>query len=361
MPTTITAPNEWNFVGNPVLIRVTNHSYPHIFVKILDGPTELVTAKFQVFNGEATIDLSGYIKNLIPSDATVNYSVDITESSTHKALNICIYYVYSNPYYNETHQFILGVSQILGNDTNQYQGDAPNNKFLTGFTVPKYWLGFPFSISYIRSCENYNSEAVVVFDIEGGVQAYSSFLEQLEKGVCHFAISNHNAEIEAIINVYNKIMIQTNAADDLSVSQTVQQVVQLVNSYQKEPVYLRWLNELGGFDYYLFYKKDTRETVRSSYVNKYPLTIEPINGTQEGTLQVYKKEIGETWVIGADDIPLAEYDELKKIGRSFKIDLWLPNKNTWLGVNIQDATYPTPQEEELIDAELILIMPEIFS
>ena len=355
MANTIQSPGLWLFSNNPIVFKLTGFVDSFVYVKIT-ALSEVITTKYYLRNGGCEIDLSGYIKNLFSEFKNVDTSVAYDESDTMKVVQIEIYSVYSSPYYSQNHFVVYGVTQILGSDIGIFSDSEPDNKFLTGFTRPKYWIGFPFSVSVISTLTNTSDNYIVLENNISGFQTEETNLSS--QSVRHFIVSGY---VNHAMMAGNYVALSVYEDDASGERMTELLLIDIVKEYIKEAVYLRWLNQFGGYDYYMFYKKDVKETPKTSFVNNYPSTLNSVSGYHPGTMKAVKKEIAEIWVIGASNLTRNEYNELRKISRSPKIDIYIPGQATWMGVNVQDSTWTVPQDEEMMDLELNLLMPEIFA
>ena len=361
MAIVVTTPSAWIFACDPIIFKVTGLTgISNIWARVYDktGVTTLFLAKYSVFNNECTVDLSGYIKNLFASFQPINYSNIQEISDTYKDLLITFDDgVPSVQYYSEHHNLIYGVSQVLGNQISKYVGNVgiTANKWLTGFTKPKYWKGYPLTLSYIRSIESNNLNVINIYG-SGDVNVSGTLTE---KNVIHANIGSLINSLTLYNSISNTFRVFENIDEEFLLAENI--VVYNINSFILDTVYLRWLNELGGYDYYMFYIKDVKEATKSVIINKYPSTLQAVSGAHPGTAKTISKNNNEIWVVGADDVLIEEYNELRKISRSPKVDMWISSTSTWLGVIVADTVHTIPKDIVSTDIELNLIMPEIFT
>ena len=128
-------------------------------------------------------------------------------------------------------------------------------KFLTPFTRPVHFSPYPFRISWIKdsadagdyikidrynySNGNYTLDASNVYtitDMDQGVYRYDSETGELNQA---------NAESRLDVTIYNSSNVQLSETLTIDVKSDCSQ-------YGITPLYMRWLNYLGGEDFWLF-------------------------------------------------------------------------------------------------------------
>ena len=372
MALVVTAPQiEIVFACNPIIFSCSvepEDGMSTIIVDIWDysHSSRIISASYSVFNNECSFDLSGYIKNMFTSLEGLNYASELIGSGTCINLSIDIHND-GGTIQNFTINAVYGVSQILEDDILVY-ASCDKKKFLTGFTKPKFWKSYPFSISIIRDIVTVTDDVLGLYDAGIG-QIYTFTGTNAMVGMIHVNIGlMHNNDPNNILwKTYPTIncVIEENPPGKSWESES--KVIQLMNTTTAicTPVYLRWLNTLGGYDYYMFFLKDILKGTKSTTINKFPLRLSTVTGQHDGTRKVVSKSSNETWVIGALSIPIDEYEELLKIYDSVKVDIWIPKTETvdgaFLGVTIVDKSNTVPQDEVIMDVEMELLMPETFT
>jgi len=91
------------------------------------------------------------------------------------------------------------------------------------------------------------------------------------------------------------------------------------------PVYLTWLNGLGGYDSWLFFKEHT-ERVKTKAVNPYSINIEDLE-TAIGTNDITGKNITPQIQVGGR-IMVEDMDGMESLYESPKV-MMLTNPETW--------------------------------
>jgi hypothetical protein len=133
----------------------------------------------------------------------------------------------------------------------------------------------------------------------------------------------------------------------------------------ENPVCLRWLNSLGGFDTWVFGRRQikTLEVSNSNYVKKYQTDLSlgnPIRNIQKKALK--------SIILGVDNLDKSYSDGLFELATSPLIEM-LTNPDTWesegakfMQVFIKDDTFETEDTSiEQFSCEFEIILPEIIT
>lgn len=193
-------------------------------------------------------------------------------------------------------------------------------KWLTKYSTPLLFYGYPFSIDFIVS-EDFGSKALRVIqttkDINGNVVglAAATPVDNTE-GVYRF---KPNQPSSGFISL--KLQNQT---DETYLTEELQ--IKVSDACPDFPIYLKWINSLGGWSYYLFAFDQSRSLVTGSpemfaqYVTDYE--------TAQSKLEFVKKTSVERLTLGADSVSLDVLSGLKEILDSPRVEM-LMNPDTW--------------------------------
>jgi len=91
------------------------------------------------------------------------------------------------------------------------------------------------------------------------------------------------------------------------------------------PIYLTWLNGVGGYDYWLFSKQHTKK-IKTKITNSYSINIDDLENSI-GSVDITGKKAIPTIQIGAL-IEAADMDGIESLYTSSKV-LMLTNPDTW--------------------------------
>lgn len=261
-------------------------------------------------------------------------------------------------------------------------------KFLTLFKNPVYFVGYPFSLTYIRSRTLINNSCTREEDelnVNGSVVNHNDItisgkipigLHQLTlNGTYVDTVTQLDVWLEsggiASNNYVEDDYVQDNYTQDTVGSiGTVYRVTEkkrvLVDrECRKNPVYLMWKNVLGGWDFWLFDKvNETSYTAKQN--GTYGINVDDIER------QTYReKVIGNTQTVKyllGDTIKPEQVEGLAQIEMSPQVYiLWDSTKLTtepelaWLGVNIVPKGVKYTSREKDVDIEVNIELPEYYN
>ena len=230
---------------------------------------------------------------------------------------------------------------------------APSNqkaKFLTRFINPPFYLGLPFSIQFLYS-ENVIGKALVLEQIalnsageEIGAVANSSLLNS-DAG---FIMANNTDKLLIqtlpLIDIDNVNILEALGYNHISITGSLNEAVrklkvrlfylnssgvkvyitqQLTINIERpcnDPfIYLRWVNHVGGFDYFRF---GHNQFIVNDTKNEVSVTRLIENwGTDETALDVIRKYSGNKITIGADALDENQIQGLEWLKKSIKVQM----------------------------------------
>jgi len=334
------------------------------------------------------------------------------------AVDSRFYFMYSalqlrNPYGSNMFSYV----PLLGSSTTglTVPDTAKKGKFLTKFTSPKYWNGYPFRLMFIYDAylngqqvyrEEYRKdinglaindtqtqltttgeEAVNYLNITGNyasnieqVDVYLSILntQEVTTGVTVNPVlnppvrpvQNFNGNITVTgivqpkpnINKYYQAGYVTNGyatepttnSNNLQIIETLP--VDVIHDCVEEPFYLMWLNTIGGFDFYMFSYSQTYaiDTGNEQQFSPYEWDIS-VAERNKYDLQNTNQDV---YVLGAERVTKADLDGLVDLFASpivYKVDA--DGTQTRVLINKGSLNvYQTDKASNRIEFELL--MPE---
>lgn len=102
----------------------------------------------------------------------------------------------------------------------------------------------------------------------------------------------------------------------------------------EHPVYVRWINRFGGWDYHMFEGNKTRETTYDPDVIYSRADGTGIDSTRTRTVSEANRE--ETLICGAEQLDENQFEFLAGIIHSPKIDTYNTTRKAWEGVTIEE-------------------------
>jgi len=236
------------------------------------------------------------------------------------------------------------------------------NRFLTNFPVLKKYKGYPLDISYL----NNSQFAFVNFD--GATSNKNEAITNL-----HFSITiPDNISSLIISNIVLSVDLFTNAsvpvlANSLRnivvknpIKASMQIIVELLPTcIPGSPFYVRWINQLGGFDYWMFYQNQIYEQDAKTQAKVSPIIDDILNATY--IEREIDKDVSKTVTVGAGNLTDVEFNELVKISTSPLVEIWDVEVQKWYRVYVASAKHEnsTKDMRKAIEIELTLPIPKI--
>lgn len=126
-------------------------------------------------------------------------------------------------------------------------------------------------------------------------------------------------------------------------------------------VALRWLNDQGGVDGYVFTPRSRhqRKAKTSGVVNQY----NPDPYQVKDTVNVYDIEAEDLMVLGVEGLPREQYEVLRWLPLSRDIVIYRPEVsvpgNRWQSVTVEDYNVEDSVEQNAVDFEITIRMPKL--
>lgn len=239
-------------------------------------------------------------------------------------------------------------------------------KFLTLFPKPVYFSGMPFDIAFIRSEDLDGLDLkflTVSLDVNNVVMGLGVLTDIVEDA----GVIRLNPEPQA--NSYSmKIKITENP---VTYDFTEYKEITVSTKCDDFPVYLKWLNTLGGWSYWLFGFDHENSLLIDNGVT-FEKDISDL-ATATERLEYLSKRAFPRLSIGATDISASNITGLQGIMYSTKV-LMLTNPDTWLTDGPESTPLPKwktvlvrpgtfsigTARSGTVDVELVLDLPELF-
>lgn len=204
-----------------------------------------------------------------------------------------------------------------------YDPEDARAKFLSDFNTPTYFPSFPFSLSFIHGDELTGTNTrryEELFDVNGNSisSGFNSLLvTTAEKPfVNRLMLAQGYASTVKSANVW---------IEDNAVEVTQRQKIKIDHDCKDFPIYLTWLNKLGGYSYWLFFKSN-RRTVNTKIKTQYLTNIGDLE-TSKGQLNITGKSSSPGISFGAR-ISNDDMDGIESLFESPKV-MYLTNPETW--------------------------------
>lgn len=202
----------------------------------------------------------------------------------------------------------------------------------------KYWDGYPFDIGYTLD-RGVTSDTQAILNLTNGIASPNiDFNQTVNRLVFSDGDTTQSLELYLpLVDGYNELKF-VNPFIDL----------------HKEPagcgVYLKWLNQYGGYSYWLFnefYQIDKRVRSLGTINNDFYNIEDTISQSKQ-----LGKDSANTWTIFSDDLKPNDMNIAKGILTSPKVYLFTGvrfaqnNFNDWLEVNVNTSTATIKQPRE---------------
>jgi len=197
-------------------------------------------------------------------------------------------------------------------------------KFLTEFIEPKRFIDYPWDISIIYS-ELLSGETLVLKEtpLDINESAGTPAETTLDDGEIEYINRIIPQKVLEAADAYTKIEI-LNDTPDVLLSES--KIITNDQECKDNPLYLRWINLLGGREYWLF-----------SHHQEFPLEIDNINlierditniETAEAIQDIISKEGLESIIIGEDNLQVLNVEGMKGLLLSPLVQM-LTNPASW--------------------------------
>jgi len=138
---------------------------------------------------------------------------------------------------------------------------------------------------------------------------------------------------------------QTTSVGSLDVDTNISETKRIrIGDCQDNPVYLRWRNSLGGFDYWLFGYRQVKNNDVDKFDTFNPV-IQDIETEQRSEL-VITKEFVKTWVLGAT-LSMQQVTDIQELFTSPYVQWWNEDNEEWYVCKIKSGSYLESVTDEL--------------
>lgn len=124
---------------------------------------------------------------------------------------------------------------------------------------------------------------------------------------------------------------------------------------------LRWLNNFGGVDQFVFSLKDKRQ--RKAKTAGYADMYSPTPYDVRDTIRVYDIEAADYLTLGAENVPKWLWHSLKWLATSREVLCYMPQvsvkANRWQQVTIDTFDVPTSDDSEAVNVEITIRLPKL--
>lgn len=123
----------------------------------------------------------------------------------------------------------------------------------------------------------------------------------------------------------------------------------------KNPFYVRWINRYGGFDHWMFSKRQTYERELKNVETFEPYIAQNYFAT--GTTVVINKKVESKVVIGADGLTEKEWKILSFIADSPFVQLYDKENVKWIDIVVEKSKLAMQTDSSLHGLEFTVQLP----
>jgi hypothetical protein len=196
------------------------------------------------------------------------------------------------------------------------------NRFLSNLPVLKKYKDYPLDVSFLNNSQT----AFVSFD-GATLNRYEAitnlhFSISIPDNISSVIISDIPLTVDLLTN--SGIPILANNLENIVVKNPVGASIQIAKELLPtcvpgSPFYVRWINQLGGFDYWMFYQNQIYKQSVKTLSTTSPVIDDVLNANY--IEREIDKEAGKTVTIGAGNLTGIEYNELLNISTSPLVEM----------------------------------------
>jgi hypothetical protein len=244
-------------------------------------------------------------------------------------------------------------------------------QWITQFKNPVYFYGFPFTLSFLGNETMYDYEGYFVrltftwYDGSVTTHLTQPFVTGPFIGLAklNIALILSDPLISYYLQVSKKIEIRFGRGETglfLDAFAPITINVKRLIEQSCETFYVRWINTLGGWDYWLFEHK-IYEALKVENGDNYESYFDSISAISDYE-NVTFKNVTPAVQVGSDTLTKDEAEGLKVLPTSPKIYWYNENISKWIGVIVEPGTFNIRStKENYYNVELTFIKPKYFN
>lgn len=334
---------------NPIIVEVEDATLDTISISMLADKAYILEK--ETFNDKAIFDLSPIVRLLFNDTITngsQNWFIDnnLVVKYTAKILETTYYFTALNA--------VRQIKESL--DLLPSRGT-----FLTQFERLKFYEDYATQISVL------SDETGLYFSFDSGTQEYVSLSNST------FCFQLKEADYASISNAINDNVYLTTEDNEVITNEAGEEIVIITGGgtiierrmpidtccIPENPFYVRWINQLGGWDYWMFSRKQLLTNAISDSVTFTPYQDDTsiIDSTNKQLALTAKQSI----LVGAEQLTNNEFDVISKIIYSPKIQLYNKDTFDWTGLLVEDTKTEkeTSLSKQSIELTFVLPTPQI--
>lgn len=337
---------------NPIIVEVEDSLVDTISISMIADKSYVLEK--ETFNDKAIFDLSPIVRLL--------FNDTITNGSKNWFVDNNLVVKYTAKILETTYNFtaLNAVRQIKESlDLLPLRGT-----FLTQFERLKFYEGYKAEVAVL------SAESGLYFSFDSEQQEYAAVPNS------SFCFRLKEANYASISNAINDNVYLTTEDNEVITNEAGEEIVIITGGgtiverrmpidtccIPENPFYVRWINQLGGWDYWMFSRKQLLTNAISDSVTFTPYQDDTsiIDSTNKQLALTAKQSI----LVGAEQLTNNEFDVISKIIYSPKIQLYNKNQDDtyyWTGLLVEDTKTEkdTSLSKQSIELTFVLPTPQI--
>jgi len=349
-------PSKIHTAFNPVIIEILKEAEAKALIKISSAADDILCSR-EYFNNVATFNLSDKLKKMFRDEV-----VEITLGANKIYQDHNLFVEYSVIDWVENSWFLVGGNVVLDNQmalnavVQVGQSSVVNKQgmFLTNFDVLRYYPGYERMLSclsfetgttYIRfDGENFNSVDVKHFCIP--------ITE-------HFSVEVSNQNTDPFLRDNQGRLITANSGVPIEVWSTAPGFIQNIKTIETQipssPFYVKWINQQGGWDYWMFSHRQYLSRNIANQVVFNPYTEDQL--TAKGFAELISIDGIEKVKVGAPSLNENDYDCVSKLIYSPSIMWFNEETGKWNTILIEPSDNTKDTRSTFNDLEFTFSLP----
>ena len=334
---------------NPIIVEVEDHLAESVIISMIADKSYVLEK--ETFNDKAIFDLSPIVRLL--------FNDTITNGSQNWFVDNNLVVKYTAKILGTTYNFtaLNAVRQIKESlDLLPLRGT-----FLTQFERLKFYEGYEAEVTVL------SADSGLYFSFDSEQQEFAAVPNS------SFCFWLKEANYASISNAINDNVYLTTEDNEVITNEAGEEIVIIMGGgtiverripidtccIPDHPFYVRWINQLGGWDYWMFSRKQLLTNAISDSVTFTPYqdNTSIIDSTNKQLALTAKQSI----LVGAEQLTNNEYDVISKVIYSPKIQLYNKDTYDWTGLLVEDTKTEkdTSLSKQSIELTFVLPTPQI--
>ena len=125
----------------------------------------------------------------------------------------------------------------------------------------------------------------------------------------------------------------------------------------ENPFYVRWINRLGGFDYWMFQKNQIYEQSVKTLTTVNPVVDDILNANY--LEKEIDKEASRTISVGSGNLSNIEYNELLTLSTSPRVEYWDEEIQKWIRIYVASGKFESETWHIKKEIEIEFTLPTL--